>query len=286
MLWDTIPAFILSLVIYWLISLKHVSQGITNMAEVNSLLTGLEGVFNLNPLLLILPLITIILAVRKVPAIPALLTVSFLGGLFSLIFQGTDIAGVLNHFTFGYKSTSGMSMLDNLLSKGGISSMGSTIILLITATALGGIMQKVGILDILLNKVLSLISSKKQLVVSSLLSSILVGFGTGAMALAIIIPGSMFASTFKKLGLHTKNLSRAIEAGGTVGITLVPWSVPAIFASSMLGAKPIEFIPLLFFPMLVIAFNLFYAISGLTITGLDKDITLDNVNLDSPSLKT
>jgi hypothetical protein len=54
----------------------------------------------------------------------------------------------------------------------------------------------------------------------------------------------------------------------------------------MLGAKPIEFIPLLFFPMLVIAFNLFYAISGLTITGLDKDITLDNVNLDSPSLKT
>jgi NhaC family Na+:H+ antiporter len=55
MLWDTIPAFILSLVIYWLISLKHVSQGITNMAEVNSLLTGLEGVFNLNPLLLILP---------------------------------------------------------------------------------------------------------------------------------------------------------------------------------------------------------------------------------------
>ncbi|MFW5786895.1 MAG: Na+/H+ antiporter NhaC family protein, partial [Halanaerobiales bacterium] len=119
-----------------------------------------------------------------------------------------------------------------------------------------------------------LIKNKRQLVVTSLASSFLIGLATGAQVLAIIIPAKMFAPSFKKMGLHTKNLSRTAEAGGTVGITLVPWSVPAIFAAGMLGPSPSEFIPFLFFPMLVILFNLIYGLTGFSIAETNKD-TID-----------
>lgn len=270
MLWDTIPAFIISIILYWFVSLAHITTGVDGIQQINTLLTGLENSFNLHPLLLLLPVITIYLAIRKIPAVPALLSVSVLGGIFSILFQGTGLKQVMSYFTFGFQSSTGIQMLDKLLSKGGINSMGGTIILILTASALGGIMQKSGILDSLLKCIMSYITNSKQLTVATLLTSFLIGFGTGAQSLAIIIPANMFVSTFKKMGLHTKNLSRAVEAAGTVGVTLVPWSVPCIFAAGMLGAKPMEFIPLLFFPMLVLAFNLFFALTGITITKVEK----------------
>ncbi|MFW5787892.1 MAG: Na+/H+ antiporter NhaC family protein, partial [Halanaerobiales bacterium] len=156
MLWDTLPAFALSLIIYWAVSLNHIGSSISGAEQINTLIQGLESSFNLTPVLFILPLITIILAVRKTPAIPTLLSMSILGGIFSIIFQGSSLVSVLESFTSGYNSSSGLEMLDSLLSKGGINSMGNTIILLITAAALGGIMQEVGILDSILTKIMSL----------------------------------------------------------------------------------------------------------------------------------
>ena len=276
MLWDTIPAFVISLIIYWGVGRSQMSGGFEGTEQINSLMQGLDSLFNITPLLFILPLITIFLAVRKTPAIPALLSMSVLGGIFAMFFQGASLVQVLGSFTSGFKSSSEFEMINSLLSKGGVTSMGGTIILLITAAALGGIMQKVGILDIILEKMMSWINSKRKLLVTSLATSFLIGLSTGAQVLAIIIPAKMFANSFRKMGLHTKNLSRNVEAGGTVGITLVPWSVPAIFAANMLGAEPAQFIPFLFFPMLVILINAFY---GLT------EISIAEVAVESPDEK-
>ena len=269
MLWDTIPAFGLSLIMYWVVGQTQVGGGIEGTEQINTLMQGLDSLFNITPLLFILPLITIILAVRKTPAIPALLSMSFLGGVFAMIFQRASLVEVLSSFTSGFSSNSEISMINSLLSKGGVTSMGGTIILLITAAALGGIMQKVGILDIILEKMMTWINSSRKLLVTSLVTAFLIGLSTGAQVLAIIIPAKMFSNSFREMGLDTKNLSRNVEAGGTVGITLVPWSVPAIFAANMLGAQPAEFIPFLFFPMLVIIINLFYGVTGISIAKIE-----------------
>ena len=269
MLWDTIPAFAISLVIYWGVGQSQMGGGFEGTEQINTLMQGIDGLFNITPVLFILPLITIILAVRKTPAIPALLSMSILGGVFAVLFQGAGLAAVLGAFTSGFKSSSEIEMINSLLSKGGVTSMGGTIILLITAAALGGIMQKVGILDIILERMMTWINSKRKMLITSLVTSFLIGLSTGAQVLAIIIPANMFSNTFKKMGLHTKNLSRNVEAGGTVGITLVPWSVPAIFAASMLGAQPAQFIPFLFFPMLVILINAFYGLTEISIAEIE-----------------
>ncbi|MGM0410849.1 MAG: Na+/H+ antiporter NhaC [Bacillota bacterium] len=269
MLWDTIPAFIISLIIYGIIGINNVGSNIKGAEEIDSLLLGLENSFNLNALLFTLPIITIILAVKKFPAIPTLLSVSISGGIFALIFQKASLVSVFSAFTSGYNAQSEISMINELFNRGGINSMGDTIILLITAAALGGIMQKVGILEVIVNKVMTLVKGEKQLLVTSLISSFLIGLSTGAQILAIIIPAKMFTTSFEKMNLHSKNLSRIVEAGGTVGITLVPWGVPAIFAANMLEVSPGEFIPYLFFPMLVILFNFIYGITGISIEKID-----------------
>jgi NhaC family Na+:H+ antiporter len=244
--------------------------------EINSLINGLEGIFNISPVLLLVPVLTIILAVKKIPAIPALISVSSIGGLFALVFQGSTIKEVFSAFSFGYQGSTGQQMLDSLLNRGGISSMGGTIILLIIATALGGIMREVGILDAILNKFISLIKNEKQLGLTAIISTFLIGFSTGAQILAIIIPGSLFKESYNQFGLHTKNLSRTVEAAGTVGITLVPWSVPAIFASNMLGAEATSFIPYLFFPILVILINIIYSITGFSIARAEEKTDVDS----------
>jgi len=271
MFWDTIPAFLISLAIYYFLGINQMTEITSGIGEISSLMTGLQSVFNITPLLLLVPLLTIILAVKKIPAIPALISVSLVGGLFAVIFQGSSMQQVFSALSFGYQGSTGQQMLDSLLNRGGIASMGGTIILLILATALGGIMREVGILDAILNKFISLIKNEKQLGLTAIISTFLIGFSTGAQILAIIIPGSLFKESYKKFGLHTKNLSRTVEAAGTVGITLVPWSVPAIFAANMLEVEAAAFIPYLFFPILVILINVVYSLTGFSIAEADTD---------------
>lgn len=271
MLWDTLPAFLLSLVLYYFLGINQITSAAAGAEEINNLINSLDKIFNISPLLILVPILTIFLALKKIPALPSLITVSAAGGLSALIFQGADIKEVFSAFTFGYQADTGQQMLNSLLNRGGINSMGSTIILLITATALGGIMRSTGILDAILNKFISLIKNKKQLGLAALISTFLIGFSTGAQILAIIIPGSLFKESYQKFGLHSKNLSRTVEAAGTVGITLVPWSVPAIFAANMLNVEASAFIPYLFFPILVILINIFYSLTGISTAEIEKE---------------
>ncbi|MGI6225518.1 MAG: Na+/H+ antiporter NhaC [Peptococcales bacterium] len=273
MLWDTIPALLGSLVLYYFIGLKYASGSMAQPEELQAILTGLDSAFNINALLLLIPVITIILAIKKVPAIPALITVSFLGMLCAVFFQGVNIGAILNIITSGFTSKTGVGMVDSLLSRGGITSMGGTIILLTFATALGGILETIGSLQHILGIVMTKVKTTGQLMLATLLSGLATGFATGAQLLAIIVPARMFAPAYKERNLHPKNLSRAAEAVGTVGINLVPWSVPAIFAQNILGVEATQFIPYIFFAYLVILANAIYGYTGISIAKISDSDT-------------
>ncbi|KJS88138.1 MAG: sodium:proton antiporter [Peptococcaceae bacterium BICA1-8] len=271
MLWDTIPAFLISLIMYYFIGLKYATSSMVQPEQIQAIFTGLENSFTISPLLLLIPIITIILAIKKVPAIPALVCVSFLGVLCAMFFQGVSFGGILNAVTSGYKSNTEIAMVDSLLSRGGIVSMGGTIILLTFATALGGILEKIGSLEVILNSIMKRVKSNGQLMLATLFSGLAIAFATGAQLLAVIVPARMFVPAFKERNLHPKNLSRAAEAAGTVGINLVPWSVPAIFAHNILGVEPIQFIPYIFFAYLVIIINAIYGYTGFSIAKISED---------------
>jgi Na+:H+ antiporter, NhaC family len=265
MLWTGIPAFLGSVILYYLVGLKYASSSMIQGEAIQAVMEGINANFLIHPLLLMVPIMTIFLAVKKVPAIPALVAISVLGGLCALIFQNAGLSDVLTSMTSGYQSKTGIKMLDSLLTRGGITSMGGTIMLLTIATALGGILEKIGALEAILKSIMKRVHSTGQLVLAVLLSGMAVGFATGAQLLAIIVPAKMFAPAFRERNLHTKNLSRAAEAVGTVGINLVPWSVPSLYAFTVLQVEPVKFIPYVFFGYLIILVNIIYGYTGFSI---------------------
>ncbi|MFC4802281.1 Na+/H+ antiporter NhaC [Neobacillus sp. GCM10023253] len=266
MLWDTIPAFLLSILLYWVVGQSAGINGGVDTKVIGAMKTGLDDVFVIHPLLLLMPVLTIILMVKKTPAIPALMGVGILGGVLAIFVQGSSVTTVIQVMTSGFHVESGIKALDSLLNRGGLMSMLGTIGLLILATALGGILEETGSFEVLTKKMMSKVHSTGTLISTTILSTFIVAFASGAQFLAIILPARTFVKNYKKMGIDTKNLSRCVEAAGTVGINLVPWGVPAVFAAGILGVSPGEFIPFAFFAFLVPLMNILFGFTGWTIT--------------------
>ncbi|MGY3714650.1 Na+/H+ antiporter NhaC family protein [Sutcliffiella cohnii] len=140
---------------------------------------------------------------------------------------------------------------------------------MIIATALGGILEETGSFEVLTKRMMDKVKTTGTLIGSTLLTTLAVGLASGAQFLAIILPARTFVQKYKDMKIDTKNLSRAVESMGTVGINLIPWSVPAVFASSIFGISAWEFIPYAFFIYLVPLINLLFGFTGWTITRID-----------------
>lgn len=264
MLWDTIPAFIIAVALYALVGTRTV-EGSVDTANIDMILTGIQNSFIIHPLLLLLPVLTIFLMIKKLPALPTLLFVGIIGGIISMVVQGDSLTSMVNTMTNGFHTESGVKAVDSLLNRGGLVSMLNTIGLLTIATALGGLLEGTCIFQALVRPVVSRIKTPSSLIATTIASTFLVAFASGAQFLAIILPTRTFVQTYKDMNIDTKNLSRCVEAAGTVGITLVPWGVPAVFAANMLGVSAEQFIPYIFFAFLVPLINILYGITGWTI---------------------
>lgn len=269
MIYTAIPSLLISSVIFYFVA-KPFTVGLSSDSEmINQLLAGIDNAFYISPLLLLVPVITIVLSIKKVPALPTLILVAVIGGLCALFLQGENIGSVIRAMTNGHVSDTGIEMVDNLLSSGGVTSMANTVMLMTLATALGGIMEKIGVLACLVDVIMKPVKGVGGLVGVTIISGLVVGFATGAQLLAIVIPARMYPEEYKKRNLHPKNLARIACQIGSVCITLVPWSVPATYAAGMFNVAPGDFIPYLFFPMLLIVFNLIYGFTGFNMTPLD-----------------
>ncbi|WP_231445356.1 Na+/H+ antiporter NhaC [Brevibacterium zhoupengii] len=271
MLWDTIPALLISATLYWVIGYNITGTTDSSVSSQDSILSGLQDQFVIHPLLLIVVVLSLVLIVMRVPAVPALLLIAIMGGATALLVQGRSLTETLQSMTAGYVSASGQKAIDSLLSNGGVTSMLETIGLVIVATALGGILEKTGIFAALIEPLISRIRRAGTLISASVFATFLVGFSSGAQFLAIILPARGFLEPYKRLNLSPLNLSRVVEAAGTVGINLVPWGVPAVFAAGVFGLQPTEFIPWILFAFIVPLLNIIYGYTGFTIKRLNDE---------------
>lgn len=265
MLWDTIPGLVLSAGLFWFIGLRVSPGGDVDTAARDTIQAGLSGQFTIHPALLLVVLATLVIIALRVPAIPALVLVAALGGLSGVLVQGRPVGAVLKDATTGYTSTTGQESVDSLLTNGGVASMFMTIGLVIVATALGGLLERTGVFRALIDPLVRRIRRKGSLIAATVMASFLVGFSTGAQFLAVILPARGMVDAYRRMGLSPLNLSRAVEAAGTVGINLVPWGVPAVFAAGVFGLEPMEFIPWILFAFIVPALNVLYGYTGLSI---------------------
>jgi NhaC family Na+:H+ antiporter len=151
----------------------------------------------------------------------------------------------------GYVSHTGDKTIDTLLSKGGISSMLTSLALIIFALALGGLLIKFNIISAIINHLTGIVKTPGRLTFATALTCIGVNLLVGEHYLAIILPGQSFLPSFDKLGLKRVDLTRILNDAGAAVNAIVPWSVSGVFIASTLQINPLSFIPWAFFPFLV-----------------------------------
>ncbi len=208
-------------------------------------------------------LITII--VLKVPPLPAILFGSLLGGAFAIIFQPhlmAEISGIDNNFfracyiavmesIIGDVSvTTSNEMVNELLSTSGMAGMLNTIWLILSAMVFGGAMESAGLLVRLTSSIINYTKSTGSLVATTIATSIFFNITASDQYIAIVVPGRMFADTYRKRGYKPELLSRTLEDGGTITSVLVPWNTCGATQSRVLGVSTFTYLPFAFFNLI------------------------------------
>lgn len=240
------PAWVGAMVIYALLD-----SGATATTDAGSvgIAATLAASFEPGVLQLIPPLGVLGLVVLRMPALPTLTAGMLLGAVVALV-QGVELPGVLTAMMSGYTSATGDPALDELLTRGGMSSMGDTVFLIFCAMTFGGVMEATGMLQTLAERVLSLAKSAGSLIATTVLTSIGVNIVAADQYIAIVVPGRMYAAAYRELGLHPKNLSRALEDGGTITSPLIPWNTCGAYMAKALGVATGEYFMFAFLNLL------------------------------------
>lgn len=243
MLYSTIPSLIICLIIYGIIGMKYSGQAL-DVTQIELIRSTLLSSFNtLSPVLLLAPIIVIGLVIFKVPAIPGLIIGAVTGILFAVFLQGQSLGIILESAQNGYVSTTGVAVVDDLLSKGGLMNMMSTVSMTICALSLGGILEKTGMLEVVASSLLRFAKGVFGTVLCTMITCTFTNVIAGEQYLSIVIPGRMYSKEFEKRGLHPKMLSRALEDSGTLSSPLVPWNTCGAYIAGTLGVSAFVYAP-------------------------------------------
>ena len=271
MVYTTGPSLIISLIIYAIMGLKYADAEM-NVKNVQQILNTLLANFNLNPILLLPPALVIVMVIKKIPALPALLGGSVIGGIFAIIFQGTHIGTVVNVSYSGFVSQTGFATVDELLTRGGMESMLYTVSLIMCALSFGGVMEKSRMLESIAGSILKLARSTGALVTATITTCISMNIIAPDQYLSIVVPGRMYRSAFDKKGLHPKNLSRCLEDAGTLSSPLIPWNTCGAFMFATLGIHPFAYLPFAFLNLFNPLVSIFYGFTGITMNKIDEEM--------------
>jgi NhaC family Na+:H+ antiporter len=275
MLYTTMPAMVVSLIVYTVVGFGA-SGNLNTPESVTILLSQLDGMFSWN-LILLLPVLLIITgSLKKWPTIPTMLGTSLFSVLLGVIVQGFTFKDGFTALVKGFNVTmtgfegEAIWEVTRLINRGGVVSVTGTTVLIFCAMGFAGIMSKSGMLEVVLHAMMTKIKSTTGLILTTIGSCFTVAFVTGSSYLSIIIPGELFKDAYKEKGLHAKNLSRTLEDSGTVLVPLIPWSAAGAYMASTLGVSTIEYLPWAVLNYMGIVFAIILAFTGIGIAKLDK----------------
>jgi len=284
----TVPSIIITLIVFFIISFTQTTSGTT---DIESLMIAIKAKFNIHLGLFLVPVVVILLIVRKAPPLIALLIGTLLGGLFALLFQKNilmEVAqadsfslisaykGIMDAITVSTEITTSNPLLNDLFSSGGMEGMLGTIWLIICAMVFGGVMDAIGALARISNALLEWAQTTFQLFASTVASCLAINLTASDQYLSIVIPGKMFAKAYKKRGLAPENLSRTLEDSGTVTSVLIPWNTCGAYQSGVLGVGVGEYFIYAIFNWLSPFMTLFFALFKIKIAERTKKPLKDN----------
>lgn len=281
MFYTTIPATIISLIVYGFIGMNADTSVSVSSESVTKMLNQLDSMYSWN-IMLVIPVVLVLAgSVLKWPTIPVMMGSAVVAGIEAIVLQGISLKNVLASTVSGFNvkmiAAPGFDAatctieVTKLLNRGGMNSIMSTTLLVFCAFVFAAIMSRAGFLDVVLQKILSVAKSTGALVSATVASCLVMALTTGNSYLSILVPGEMFRDAYKARGLAAKNLSRTLEDAGTVFVPLVPWSAAGAYMTSCLGVETLDYLPYAILCYAGFMIAIFYGFTGIGIAKLEDE---------------
>ncbi|MDO5726163.1 MAG: Na+/H+ antiporter NhaC [Tissierellia bacterium] len=276
MLYTTVPATIVSLIVYYIAG-RGAAGGGDISGQVIELQEQLSSVFKFSWVLVIPVIIIMAGSVMKLPTLPVMIVTSLFSVLLGVFVQGFSLkdgfVAIIKGFNVEMANT-GIEYSNDiikLINRGGVASVTATTVLVFCAMGFAGIMSKAGFLDAVLEVLLKKVKTVTGIVLSTIASCCTVAFVTGSSYLSILIPGDLFSKAYVERNLHPKNLSRTLEDSGTVLVPLIPWSAAGAYMTATLGVNTLEYLPWAVLNYTGIIFAIILAVTGIGIAKITDE---------------
>lgn len=212
--------------------------------------TALAGTYDLSVLVFLPLVVTFGLALYGYPALPTLVAGVFAGVFTTILVQGTGFVAAWEVFMSGTAPETGTELVNELLATGGLTGSAWTITVVVAALSLGGLLEHIGVLAVLANRLSQGVGSSGSLIAGTGLSAILINALTAQQYMSIVLPGLTLRNLYEEFGLDSEELSRAVEAAGTPTGALLPWHAGGVFMASATGVPTLEYAPFYLFGFL------------------------------------
>jgi len=278
MFWTTVPSISTALVLFLILGFSEEPTATTS--SISDLSNQLAQQFNIS-LFNLMPLVVLLfLAIKKVPAFPAVAIGALMGGLWAVLFQQELILRLANGntdvltanikvvwaaFFDGVVIATGNTELDKLLSGGGMSKMLNTVWLIVCALSFGAVLEHLGMLRKFVNVILATAKSTGSLIASTVATCIGTNLITADQYISIVMPGRMYKEEYQRRGLHPLVLSRTLEDSGTITSPLIPWNTCGAYMYSVLLVNPLDYIFYCFFNLMNPILAVIYGFIGFNI---------------------
>ena len=280
MMLTTMPAFLITLVIFAVIGMGQTGDSVVHVHQYTE---GLSATYNISLWTLLVPVLTAVLIVRRVPSLIVLFLSALMAGLTAVILQPhilTQIAtgaspahnlplatldlikGLAITFYGATAVETGNAELNELVSTGGMTGMLNTIWLIICAMCFGAAMVASGMIESITRVVISWIRSRAGLVASTASTGFFLNITTGDQFISIVLTANMFQNVYERKGYEARLLSRTAEDSATVTSVLVPWNTCGMTQSTVLGVPTVAYLPYCFFNILSPLTTIFVAAIG------------------------
>lgn len=264
MVFTTVPSIVITLIIFTVIGLLHSPAEATQIDLYSTVLTEK---FRITPWLFIVPLLTLVLILKRMPALPVLAISVLVAAVAALIFQPDIIESIGAKVTEGtrarvlltgtiesiYNTVSletGHPEVDGLLVTRGMVGMLNTVFLILCAMCFGACMQASGMIANLARLLSPLTRTRTGLVASTVVTGTTLNGIVSDQYLSILLTSNIFGETFRDRGYEQRLLSRTVEDSATVTSPLIPWGSCGMTQATILSIPTLTYAPFCFFNLI------------------------------------
>ncbi|MDO4312286.1 MAG: Na+/H+ antiporter NhaC family protein [Eubacteriales bacterium] len=252
-------ATVITTIWFFVLGLMNTAGTADAMANVQAFVADVHANFNTNPILILPIVLAIVLSVMKVPTVLVLFGSGFVALIQGVVFQGYDIGQVISGAYSGFSSDAFLAgkeispELASLVNRGGMFSMADSVIFLFCALACVGLLDVIGVFDVIQKTIFKDIKSPGKLHLVSMLAILLFGVVTADPYPPVIISNDLLKRPFEKAGYNPKRAATIALSGCLLTTLCLPWSFCAFYSGNVYGVTIGQFFPYaILFPLVPI----------------------------------